>query len=85
MVESTAEFDRRMTAVERRLDYIDENGSRAVNRLIFQVGELAKDVGSLESSVKSAAGGRWATIITLAVALMPLYIMTITILTTKGK
>lgn len=47
----TSPDDRRMTALELRLDAIDQHGTRGLEGMRAQVGVLQRDVGKVESGV----------------------------------
>lgn len=81
------ELERRMDKIESRMDYIDEHGTRAVNTISFQIAEASKNIARVEGMVKGLSdtfdrmtGIKWQQILTLCVAILPLYILTITIL-----
>jgi hypothetical protein len=76
-----------MDNMERRFEWLDEHGTRAVGALQLQVSELIKDTGKIEGSLTQLGNkfdrivaGRWANLWTLAALMVPLYSLVIALL-----
>lgn len=92
MVESPRDdIARRMERIEKKFDWLDEHGTRAVNVLATQVAFLLKEVGELETTVKTAVAKlddsrriKWSYVLAFAAVMLPLYGMAITLIVGKG-
>lgn len=76
-----------MDALERRVDWLDEHGTRAVGALQLQVSELIKDAGKMEgvlngfgTKIDKVSAGRWVTFWSILACLVPLYALVIAVL-----
>lgn len=85
------ELANRVTRMERRFDWLDEHGTRAVNVLAVQVAHLAKEFGELESSVNAAVTRldeqrkiRWSSVLGFIAIVLPMYGLVITLMLSRG-
>lgn len=76
------EIERRLSAIEQRIDYIDNNGTRAQVGLSTQVANQTSDiaeirakVGEIDTKLDSAARVRLNQYVAIAVALLPIYVL----------
>lgn len=74
--------ERRIEAVERRLDFIDVNGTRGVGEIQSQLTNQATDIGQLagrldaiDAKLDNAARMRLQQYVGLAMALLPIYVL----------
>ena len=68
-----SDMDRRIAAIEQRLDFIDQHGTRQIGVLQLQIQELVKDVGEVK-------GSRFTSWLVYVATVIPLYALTIAIL-----
>lgn len=73
---------RRVTAVERRLDWLDEHGTRGVDGIRIQLTEQAGDIAAVQQSVKDlaasiqqTAASRVRTFAAYLLAILPVYVL----------
>lgn len=76
------ELRRRMTALEQRMDFIDQHGTRGVEGIrqvqVSQAGDLGEIKASVQlvtNKVESIVVGSWRRSLSFAVAVAPLYIL----------
>lgn len=92
MTESSRDdLTNRMTRMEKRFDWLDEHGTRAVNVLAIQVAHLAKEFGELEASVNTAVTRlddqrkiRWSSVLGFIAIVLPMYGLVITLMLSRG-
>lgn len=73
---------RRLSAVEQRLGWLDEHGTRGVDGLRVQIVEQAKDLGKVEQHLAEMStkldglrSGRAAQFGAYALAIIPVYVL----------
>jgi len=91
-------FDRRMTALETRMEYLDQHGSRGLDSLREQVGSLQRDMGKLEATtgrieadvqsmsltlVTLKPSRQWPAIVAYLGLLLPMYALVIDLMATR--
>lgn len=87
-----SETRRRIAAVEHRLDWLDEHGTRGVDSLRIQLTEQAKDIAAIcvqveqiGNKVGQADSARWQRFAAYALAIIPVYVLLIlTVVKVKG-
>lgn len=79
---------RRLDAVESRLAWLDEHGTRGVDSIRGQITEQAKDIGTIESrlgemnkKLDGISHGRTATFAAFALAIIPVYVLLLLVVT----
>lgn len=77
-----AELRRRMTAIERRMDFIDQHGTRGVEGIrqvqvsqATDLGEIKASVQGMQNKVESISQNSWRRSVSFAIAVAPLYIL----------
>ena len=73
---------RRITEVERRIDWLDQNGTRGFEAMRAQLAEQAKDletidrrIGDVHNLLDDMRAGRMRTFAAYALAIMPIYVL----------
>lgn len=73
---------RRLTAVEQRVAWLDEHGTRGVDGIRIQLTEMAKDYGQAEGAIKVLSdkldvitGRGWQRFMAYGLALLPVYVL----------
>lgn len=87
-----SDLARRIAAVENRLDWLDEHGTRGVDGLRIQMVEQAKVSGALCEQMKQVDtkltqidGARWQRFTAYALAILPVYVLLfLAIMKSKG-
>lgn len=86
-----AELQRRVTENERRIEWLDQHGSRTVNLVAAQVADLSKDFSELKGIVQTSLSAieykrnvRWTQILGFVALILPIYGLVITLIVSKG-
>jgi len=90
--------ERRMTALETRVESIDQHGTRGMESIRTQLGGLQRDLGKVESAtdrIETLAGAMqlqvaglrparpWPAILAYLGALIPMYVLVIDLVVTR--
>lgn len=85
---SDPEIARRMAALETRVEFIDQHGSRGVDSIRLQLTTVDRDIGKLQNAVDKIEGivnglkpaRTWPTVIAYVVTVIPLYALVISLI-----
>lgn len=76
------DIERRLTAVEQRLAWLDEHGTRGVQVLQVQITEQAKDIventtrlATISAQIDQMGNARRQQFIMISLSLLPIYVL----------